>query len=75
MPVVVRYEYSESIFVVQMEKWLCPICELHGTFPNKEMLRCHLQWDHLEIILERWEQRTNNLVREDIFVFSSELYK
>lgn len=64
MPVVVRYEYGESIFEVPMEKWLCPICELHGTFPNKEMLRSHFQWDHPEIILERWEQRTNNLVRE-----------
>lgn len=64
MPIVVRYEYADSVFEVQMENWLCPFCELHGTFPNKEMLRCHFQWDHPEVILERWEQRTNNLVSE-----------
>ncbi|KXN91808.1 hypothetical protein AN958_11958 [Leucoagaricus sp. SymC.cos] len=60
MPIVTRYEYTEKIFETKMSKWFCPLCELHGAFPNREMLRCHLHWDHPEVILERWERRMNN---------------
>lgn len=59
-PTLVRFEYTQKIYESRMSRWLCPLCELHGAFPNKDMLRCHLQWDHAEVILERWEQRANN---------------
>ena len=70
LPVVVRYECTEKIYETSMSKWFCPLCELHGTFPNKDMLRCHLQWDHTSVILERWEQRANNQARPLMFLFS-----
>ena len=63
MPVVVRYECTGIIYETSVPKWFCPLCELHGDLPNKDMLRCHLQWDHASVILERWEQRANNQVR------------
>ena len=69
MPVIVRYECTEKIYETSMSKWFCPLCELHGAFPNKDMLRCHLQWDHASVILERWEQRANNQVRRLMFLF------
>jgi hypothetical protein len=62
LPILVRYEYTGKRYETYMSKWLCPLCELHGALPNKEMLRCHLHWDHPEVILERWEQRANNQV-------------
>ena len=50
--VAVRYEHTsdsgEHVFETKMEKWLCPLCELHGTFGTKEMLASHLGWDHAE---------------------------
>lgn len=67
MPVVIRYECTEKIYETSMSKWFCPLCELHNAFPNKDVLRCHLQWDHASVILERWEQRANNQVRLLIF--------
>jgi len=67
MPVVVRYECTKKLYETSMSKWFCPLCELHGAFPNKDMLRCHLQWDHASVILERWEQRANNQVRPLMF--------
>jgi hypothetical protein len=51
--VIVRYEYSfgvgEHAFETRMEHWICPCCELHGTFQTREMLASHLDWDHDEI--------------------------
>jgi hypothetical protein len=32
-----------------ISEWLCPLCELHGTFRQIGMLACHLQWDHTEV--------------------------
>ena len=50
--VTVRYEHSsdsgEHMFETRMEKWLCPLCELHGAFGTRAMLASHLGWDHAE---------------------------
>ena len=57
--VTVRYEYSsaagEHAFETQMEHWVCPCCELHGTFHTREMLASHLDWDH-DTILSQWNE-------------------
>ena len=42
-------------FKIDILKWLCLLCELHGTFRTREMLACHLQWDHAKVISE-WGQ-------------------
>lgn len=60
--VIVRYEGSlhtgEHTFETQMEEWVCPLCELHGTFRTREMLASHLNWDHEEV-QAHWEQIQN----------------
>lgn len=33
----------------RIEEWLCPLCELHGRFPTREMLQKHLWQDHPEV--------------------------
>jgi hypothetical protein len=57
--VTIRYEYSsatgEHAFETQMEHWVCPCCELHGTFQTREMLTCHLDWDH-DKIFSQWNE-------------------
>jgi hypothetical protein len=42
-------------YEARMRGWLCPLCELHGHFPGREMLEKHLQWDHKEVGLV-WKQ-------------------
>jgi hypothetical protein len=46
-----------------MSRWRCPICDVHGAFPNRDMLQCHLEWDHTEVAV-RWEEvdRVRHLV-------------
>ncbi|KAG5353414.1 hypothetical protein J132_11236 [Termitomyces sp. J132] len=44
----VQYEYRSKIVTVRLHDWACPLCELHGFFPTREMLACHLSWDHDE---------------------------
>ena len=52
----VRYDYVAGLtYETDISKWLCPLCELHGTFRTREMLACHLQWDHAEVFSE-WGQ-------------------
>ena len=52
----VRYDYVAGLtYKTDISKWLCPLCELHGTFRTREMLACHLQWDHAEVFSE-WGQ-------------------
>jgi hypothetical protein len=52
----VRYDYVAGLtYKTNISKWLCPLCELHGTFRTREMLACHLQWDHAEVFSE-WVQ-------------------
>jgi len=49
----VRYDYVAGItYKTDIEEWLCPLCELHGVFRTREMLACHLQWDHAEVFSE-----------------------
>ena len=52
----VQYDYLAGLtYKTNIFKWLCPLCELHGTFRTREMLYCHLQWDHAEVFSE-WRQ-------------------
>ena len=52
----VRYDYVAGLtYKTDISKWLCPLCEIHGTFRTREMLACHLQWDHAEVFSE-WGQ-------------------
>ena len=52
----VRYDYVAGLtYKTDISKWLCPLCELHGTFRTREMLACHLHWDHAEVFSE-WGQ-------------------
>jgi hypothetical protein len=34
--------------------WLCPLCELHGVFGNRQMMEKHLEWDHREVTVN-WQ--------------------
>ncbi|KAG7446898.1 uncharacterized protein BT62DRAFT_993784 [Guyanagaster necrorhizus] len=45
----------ERTCTTHVTDWLCPVCELHGTFDNQEQLACHLTWDHPELEI-RWER-------------------
>lgn len=51
--VVVHYELSrdskEFVFETRVDKWLCPLCELFGSFPTRVTLANHLKWDHNEL--------------------------
>ena len=52
----VRYDYVAGLtYKTDISQWLCPLCELHGTFRTREMLDCHLRWDHAEVFSE-WGQ-------------------
>ena len=52
----VRYDSVGGLtYKTDISKWLCPLCDIHGTFRTREMLSCHLQWDHGEIFYE-WGQ-------------------
>lgn len=50
--VTVHYAYSsetgDQSFDSYMEEWVCPLCELYGAFRTRDMLVCHLDWDHDE---------------------------
>ncbi|KAJ3507036.1 hypothetical protein NLJ89_g6530 [Agrocybe chaxingu] len=49
----VLYEYAGGIsHETEVSDWLCPLCELFGSFETKEMLECHLSWDHAEVFHE-----------------------
>ena len=49
----VRYDYVAGLtYKTDISNWLCPLCELHGTFRTRGMLACHLQWDHAEVFSE-----------------------
>ncbi|KAF9450215.1 hypothetical protein P691DRAFT_493560 [Macrolepiota fuliginosa MF-IS2] len=62
MTVLVRYECPHLVYEVCITRWHCPVCTLHGGFPNKVILRQHILWDHPEIVLVRWEARSNDQV-------------
>ncbi|KAF9527426.1 hypothetical protein CPB83DRAFT_856154 [Crepidotus variabilis] len=39
----------------KLDKWLCPLCTLFDEFETREMLDCHLKWDHREVFWD-WEE-------------------
>ena len=52
----VQYDYVAGLtYKIDISEWLCPLCELHGSFRTREMLDCHLLWDHAEVFSE-WGQ-------------------
>ncbi|KAK0482243.1 hypothetical protein IW261DRAFT_1466979 [Armillaria novae-zelandiae] len=46
---------AERTCTTHIRDWLCPVCELHGAFDNRDHLSCHLAWDHPELET-RWER-------------------
>ncbi|KAG6899858.1 hypothetical protein C0993_006202 [Termitomyces sp. T159_Od127] len=54
----VRYDYRSEIVRVRLRDWTCPLCELHGFFPTREMLACHLSWDHEKATTEWTRNRS-----------------
>lgn len=56
----VLYKYvainsTKHLYETKATDWLCPLCELHGSFPTRQMLASHLDWDHQEVDVE-WEK-------------------
>ncbi|KAG6902050.1 hypothetical protein C0995_005107 [Termitomyces sp. Mi166 len=51
----VQYEYRSETAKARLRDWACPLCELHGFFSTREMLGCHLSWDHEKAPAE-WTQ-------------------
>lgn len=46
---------GEEEYVACVEgSWLCPLCDLLGALRTREILDCHLRWDHAEVFYE-WE--------------------
>lgn len=56
----VRYEYRSQVVKVRLHDWACPLCELHGLFPTREMLACHLNWDH-QMAPTEWTQNRSGV--------------
>jgi len=49
----VRYDHVDGIFYeTSLHQWTCPICSIHGPFPNLAVLQKHLEWDHKELFTE-----------------------
>jgi hypothetical protein len=46
----IAHEYQ-----TQLDAWVCPLCELHGSLKTREMLAKHLEWDHFEVSCS-WEE-------------------
>lgn len=38
-----------SAMKTSVHTWLCPLCDLHDEFGNREMLHTHLCWDHSDV--------------------------
>ena len=52
----VQYSYlDDGVYQVDgLSAWLCPLCNLLGALKTREMLDCHLRWDHPEVYCE-WQ--------------------
>jgi len=47
------YESVDGIvYRTEVSDWLCPLCSLFGAFNTQEMLKCHLDWDHVELFFD-----------------------
>lgn len=68
----VQYSIAgEGVHQVEVDKWMCPICDFFGELPTKEMLECHLRWDHQEVYCEWEDLGLNKVIR--FFPFTSNL--
>ncbi len=46
---------EDSEYVARVDgSWVCPLCNLLGALRTREMLDCHLRWDHAEVFCE-WQ--------------------
>lgn len=51
----VRYEdVAGEMYHVHILAWSCPLCTLLRNIKTREMLDCHLRWDHAEVFCE-WQ--------------------
>ena len=60
----VHYEHTgvnDVVYDVTLHQWDCPLCTLHPSFPNQQMLQKHLAWDHEEFPFE-WRRSHESLV-------------
>ncbi|KAF5318424.1 hypothetical protein D9619_010926 [Psilocybe cf. subviscida] len=49
----VHYMYTDgALYVTKVDSWRCPLCSLMGVMPTRQMLECHLKWDHPELFYE-----------------------
>ncbi|KDR68380.1 hypothetical protein GALMADRAFT_161032 [Galerina marginata CBS 339.88] len=52
----VHYESAGgAVYQTEVSDWQCPLCDLLGILPTREMLDCHLRWDHPEVYCE-WHE-------------------
>ncbi|KJA26834.1 hypothetical protein HYPSUDRAFT_1032560 [Hypholoma sublateritium FD-334 SS-4] len=52
---VVYSGVGDEEYVARVEgSWLCPLCDLLGPLRTREILDCHLRWDHAEVFYE-WQ--------------------
>ena len=60
----VHYNHlDDGVYQVDgLSAWHCPLCDLLGTIKTREMLNCHLHWDHPEVFFE-WEDIDGTAVR------------
>ena len=61
----VHYNYLDDMVyqVDGLSAWSCPLCNLLGTLKTREMLDCHLHWDHAEVYFE-WQDIDETSVRD-----------
>jgi hypothetical protein len=61
----VHYNHlDDGVYQVDgLSAWHCPLCDLLGTIKTREMLNCHLRWDHPEVFFE-WEDIYRTSVRD-----------
>ncbi|PPQ63529.1 hypothetical protein CVT24_004757 [Panaeolus cyanescens] len=48
-----HYEHIDGIaYKATVNHFCCPLCSIFPKFPTREMLECHLSWDHPEFVYE-----------------------
>ena len=58
------YEFiGGHVYQTEIDRWGCPMCDFLGNIRTREMLDCHLRWDHPEIYYE-WQYMEYSEVRK-----------
>ncbi|KAF9558211.1 hypothetical protein CPC08DRAFT_563452 [Agrocybe pediades] len=51
----IQYQFAGGhVYEADLDSWRCPLCDLLGEIRTREMLDCHMQWDHSEVYYE-WQ--------------------